>query len=409
MIKRLAKLPLWAKVLIGLLLGVAAGFALGPEAEKLKPVGTLFIRAVKMLIVPLIFSSLMVGLTSIKDLKKMGRIGLKTFLFYLISTAGAVILGIVLCEIIKPGAGMALKASSDGTKEVTSLADMFLNIIPDNPVNALATGNVLQIIAFVVFLGIAVNLAGNKGQIIADFCEGLAETMYKLTDIIMSFAPIGVFALIGAVVGSYGAESVLYLAKLIGVVYLGCIIQMVVVFGLAIVLMCGLNPAKFFKGSFDAILLAFSASSSSVALPVSMRCAEENLGVSKNIFGFTLPLGATINMDGTAIYQGVCAVFVAQAYGVPLTFTHYATIVIITCLAAIGTAGIPGAGVIMLSLVLNSAGLPLDGVAIVMGVDRILDMARTAVNVTGDLVATVWVAKTEKEFSVDIYNSAPEI
>ncbi|MCP3966872.1 MAG: dicarboxylate/amino acid:cation symporter [Lentisphaerae bacterium] len=409
MYKKLKKIPLWGKVLIGLVLGVVAGYYMGKKAVMLKPIGDLFITAVKMLIVPLIFSSLMVGMTSIKDIKKMGRIGLKTFLFFVVTTLFAGTLGLIASNIFKPGVGMAMHASNAVAQQPQSLTDMFIHIIPENPVQALASGNVLQIIAIVIFLGIAVNLVGSKAQIIIDFCDALATTMYKLTDIIMNFAPIGVFALIGVVVGTSGMEAVKFLAKLVAIVYAVSFFHVVVVMSLILIFMCRLNPIRFFKGGFDAILLAFSTSSSAVALPVSMRCSEESLGVHENIYSFTLPLGATVNMNGTAIYQGVSAVFIAQAYGIQLSMSQYITIVTISSLAAIGTAGIPGAGVIMLSMVLQSAGLPLDGVALVMGVDRILDMARTAVNVAGGLLATVYVGKSEKEFNPEIYNTAAQI
>lgn len=406
-----APFPLWGKVLIGLAIGIIAGLVAPKYAEQLKPIGTIFINLVKMLIVPLVFSSLMVGMTSVKDLKKVGRLGLKVFSFYLATTALAVVLGLVLCWLtaqIVPLSGMGPGISDAAAEAVKkqSVVDILIGLIPTNPAKAMADGNVLQIIVFAVFLGLACNLAGEKSKAVCEFCDHLCNAMIRLTGIIMEAAPVGVFALIAWTVSKYGGSSLKNLMLLVAVVYIGCIVQIIFVFGGALIFMGRLNPLKFFKGSFDAIVLAFSASSSSAALPVSMRCAKDNLGVSSSVVSFSLPLGSTINMDGTAIYQGVCAMFVAQAWGIELNISQYATIVLTSCLGAIGTAGIPGAGLIMLSLVLSSVGLPLEAVGIIAGVDRLLDMARTAVNVCGDLVAAAIVAKSENELDLDVYNSA---
>jgi Na+/H+-dicarboxylate symporter len=409
--KKRKRLPLWGKVLIGLGIGIIAGLIAPEYAGKLKPIGTIFINLVKMLIVPLVFSSLMVGMTSVKDLKKVGRLGGKVFSFYLVTTAMAVVLGLVLCWIVvqfAPLSGMGAEVSDAAAEAVKerSVVDILIGLIPTNPVKAMADGDVLQIIVFAVFLGLACNLAGEKSRVVCELCDHLCNAMIRLTGVIMELAPIGVFALIAWTVSKYGGSSLKNLMLLTGIVYAGCIIQIIFVFGGALLFMGRLNPLKFFKGSFDAVVLAFSASSSSAALPVSMRCAKDNLGVSSSVVSFSLPLGATINMDGTAIYQGVCAMFVAQAWGIDLSIGQYATIVLTSCLGAIGTAGIPGAGLIMLSLVLSSVGLPLEAVGIIAGVDRLLDMARTAVNVCGDLVAAVIVAKSENELDIEVYNSA---
>jgi Na+/H+-dicarboxylate symporter len=395
-LKKKKRLPLWGKVLIGLAIGVAAGLIAPKYAEQLKPIGTIFINLVKMLIVPLVFSSLMVGMTSVKDLKKVGRLGLKVFSFYLVTTALAVILGLILCWLtvqIFPLSGMGPELSDAAAEAVKkrSISEILIGLIPTNPIKAMADGNVLQIIVFAVFLGLACNLAGEKSKALCEFCDNLCNAMIKLTGIIMEAAPVGVFALIAWTVSKYGGSSLKNLMLLVFIVYAGCIIQMVFVFGGSLILLARLNPLKFFKGSFDPIVLAFSASSSSAALPVSMRCAEDNLGVSNSVVSFSLPLGSTINMDGTAIYQGVCAMFVAQAWGIDLSIGQCATIVLTSCLGAIGTAGIPGAGLIMLTLVLSSVGLPLEAIGVIAGVDRLLDMARTAVNVCGDLVAATSV------------------
>ncbi len=402
------KIPLWGKILIGLVLGVIVGMVLKEKALYLKPIGTIFINGVKMLIVPLVFSSLIVGVTSVDDIGKMGRIGLKTIIIYFVTTVIAIAIGLGFSWITHPGAGVSLHAASgtvQAAQKAPSLVDTLVNIIPANPIGALAKGEILQIIVFAIFSGIAINLTGKKADPVKNFFNALAEIMYKLTSIVMEFAPYGVFALIACVIGQYGIEFLLPLLKVVATVYIACILHSLVILGGGIAFVGRLNPLRFFKGFLDATLVAFSTSSSSAALPVSLRCTQENLGCSKSISSFVLPLGATINMNGTAIYQGVCAVFIAQAYGIDLSLTSYITIVMTSILAAIGTAGVPGAGLIMLSLVLSSAGLPIEGIAIIAGVDRILDMARSCINVVGDGMATVLVAKSEKELDIKAYNS----
>jgi Na+/H+-dicarboxylate symporter len=278
-----------------------------------------------------------------------------------------------------------------------SLVDTMLNLIPTNPIGAMANGVVLQVIVFALFLGYAMTKAGEKGKAVLHFFEGFAETMYKLTGTVMEFAPYGVFALIATTVGAHGWSVLMPFAKLIGVVYLGAIIHEVVIYSGMTSIIAKMSPVKFFRGFSEAALLSFSTCSSSATLPVSMRCAQENLGVSPSISSFVQPMGGTINQDGTSLYQAVCALFIAQAYGIHLGFAGQLTILVTAVLAAIGSAGVPGAGLIMLTLVLTSVGLPLEGVALIAGVDRILDMARTTCNVTGDAACAVVIAKTEGE------------
>jgi len=281
--------------------------------------------------------------------------------------------------------------------------------VPSNPIGAFASGSVLQIIVFSIFFGLAINLAGEKATPVAKFFEAFAEVMYKLTAIIMEMAPYGVFALMAWVSGEYGLSVLLPLLRVILGVYVGCLIHSLVTYGGAIALLGRLNPIQFFKGILDAQAVAFTTTSSSGTLPATLECTQKNLGVSRSVSSFVLPLGATINMDGTALYQGICALFVAQAYGVDLTFANYMTIVLTSTLASIGTAGVPGAGLVMLSLVLSSVGLPLEGVAMIAGIDRILDMARTTLNVTGDAMVSVLIAKSENELDVNIYQANPEV
>ena len=400
----LSKIALWKKILIGLVLGVAVGAFLGADAEYIKPLGTLFINAIKMLIVPLVFCSLVVGVTSMQDTKKMGRIGFKTIAIYMFTTAIAISIGLGIGTVMEPGEGLNMVATSDVVaKEAPSLVDTLLAMVPKNPIGALAAGNILQIIVFALGLGIALTLIGEKGKPVVRVFESFAEAMYKLTEIVMSFAPVGVFALSAWVAGKYGLDILLPLAKVIAAVYVGCILHVLFVCGGLVSIKAKLNPVRYFKGIRDAQMVAFTTTSSSGTLPVSMRCAHEKLGVSRSISSFTLPLGATINMDGTALYQGVCALFIAQAFGIDLSGADYITIVLTATLASIGTAGVPGAGLIMLSLVLSTVGLPMEGLAIIAGIDRILDMARTSVNVSGDLMVSLLIGKSENEFNEAVY------
>jgi Na+/H+-dicarboxylate symporter len=400
-------LKLWQKIIIALILGVAVGAVLGPSAEYIKPIGSLFINLIKMLIVPLIFSSLVVGICSMDDIKKMGRIGAKSFGVYLLTTAIAITIGLVIGTVLQPGAGldMQMPAEMEAAKEAPSFIQTLLNMVPKNPVEAMASGSVLQIIVFALMLGVAINLAGEKGKPVASVFESFAEIMYKMTHIVMSFAPYGVFALMAWVAGKYGLDVLLPLGMVILGVYVGCIVHVLLTLtGGGIMLLARLNPVRYWRGIIDAQAVAFTTTSSSGTLPVTMECAQTNLGVSRPISSFVLPLGATINMDGTALYQGVAALFVAQAFGIDLSTGQYVTIILTSTLASIGSAGVPGAGLIMLSLVLTSVGLPLEGLAVIAGIDRILDMARTTVNVTGDLMVSVLIAKSEGELDLETYN-----
>ncbi len=399
------KMALWLKILIGMIAGIIAGMLLGNNAEYIKPIGQLFISAIKMLIVPLIFCSLIVGVTSMKDTTKMGRIGVKSIVFYLATTAVAISIGLGLGLLFEPGAGLNMVATTVAdAKPSPTLVDTIVGLVPKNPVGSLASGNILQIIVFALSLGIALNLIGEKGEPASKMFESLADAMYKLTELVMKLAPYGVFALMAWVSGKYGLDVLLPLIKVIGLVYLGCIIHVLVLGGGFVGLLGKLNPQRFYKGIIEAQIIAFTTTSSSGTLPASIKCATQNLGVSRTVSSFVLPVGATINMDGTALYQGVLALFIAQAFGIDLTTTDYLTIIATATLASVGTAGVPGAGLIMLSLVLTTVGLPLEGIAIVAGIDRILDMARTTINVTGDLMVTLLIGKSEGELNETLYN-----
>ncbi len=399
----MTKSKLTTKILIGLVLGIIAGLLLSSipniATTYIKPFGDLFLNLIKMIIVPLVLASLVVGAASMGDMKKLGRVGGKTLAYYLLTTAIAVLIGLILGNVSQPGAGLELNVdiSEVEAAKAPSIAETLVNMVPSNPIQAMVDANMLQIIVFALFLGVAITAIGEKGKPLYNFFDSLAEVMYKVTAFVMNFAPIGVFALITPVVATNGPSVLLPLLKVIIAVYLGCILHCLITYSTAVKIFAKMSPKKFFKGVISPATVAFSTSSSSGTLPVSMKAAQENLGVSESISSFVLPLGATINMDGTALYQGVCALFVAQIYGLDLSITQQLTIILTATLASIGTAGVPGAGFIMLTMVLQSVGLPLEGSALIAGIDRILDMVRTCVNVVGDLSASVVVSATEGE------------
>lgn len=399
------KISLPVQILIALVLGVIVGLMLrgNPDiaVNYIKPFGTLFLNLIKLIIVPLVFSSLITGVGNLNDVKQLGRLGGKTLAFYLITTAFAVSLGLIMANVFNVGGGYVLPTEElvVEVKEAPSVVETLLGIIPANPLKAIVEGNMLQIIAFAIILGSGILVLGEKGKILFEVFDSLAETMYVITGAIMRLAPIGVFALIVPVIAEHGAGILQSLLRLIIIAYVASFIHAGVVYSASVRFLGGMSPIKFFKGISPASILAFTTSSSSGTLPVTMKCCEDNLGVSKPVASFVLPLGATINMDGTAIYQGVSALFIAQVFGVDLSIGQQLGIVLTATLASIGTAGVPGAGMIMLTLVLQSTGLPLEGIALIAGVDRILDMIRTSVNVTGDAACAVVVAKSEREIS----------
>ncbi len=382
------------------ILAIIAGLLFGEKIEVVKPLGDLFLRLIKFIIVPLILSTIIVGVTSTNDVKKLGRLGGKTISFYLLTSLVAISLGLLAGYVFSPGIGTDIELTGQeevSVNETEGVVQTILNIIPTNPFEALATGNVLQIIFFAIFLGVGITIAGEKAKPVQRFFDGLAEVMYKITSIVMMVVPIGIFGLLAPIVGAYGAAVLLPLIKLIIAMFVASIIHVTVLYSIAVKTLGKMNPITFLKGIFPAAVVAFSTSSSSGTLPVTMKCAEENLKVSKETSSFVLPLGATINMDGTAIYQGLAVVFIAQYFGVDLTFSQLVTVALIGTLASIGTAGVPGAGMIMLTMVMAAINLPLEGLALVAGIDRILDMMRTSVNVIGDASASVIVDASERK------------
>lgn len=396
-------MKLWVKIFIGMLLGVATGIILGEKAESLKPLGTLFLQLINMIIPFLILASMVTGITNIHDPKKLGRLGGKVVLIYLCTTVTAITLGIILADLFSLGASLSMEATAPIEQKSLSIGDILLSLVPSNPVVSFVEGNILQIIVFAVFVGIAINFSAEKGKPLRDFFESLADVMYRLTSIIMEFSPIGVFGIMAWVSGTFGIALLLPLLKFVGVYYLACAFQMFVVYGALLKGVGKLRFRNFFKGMGDATMMAFSTCSSAATLPVAMHCAQENLGVSKNISSFVFPLGITMNMNGTAIFQAMSAVFIAKAYGISMDFSSYLTLTLTSILSAIGTAGVPGAGFIMLSVVLTSIGLPIEGLALLAGIDRIREMVSTVLNILGDAAVTVFIAKQEGELDEKRY------
>ncbi len=408
------RLKLHTQILIGLVAGVVAGLLVGPKIAVLKPIGDAFIRLITMIVVPLVFASILVGVASLGDLAKLGRIGLKTVAYYLCTTAIAITIGLALANLVHPGSRLSpdvkerLLTDFAGAAQVNiekaavppSITQTLLDIIPTNPMGALAQANMLQVIFFALVFGIALTyLDRSRASPVIDFMDAVNEAMIQLVHLVMKLAPYGVFALIAAIIGQYGAGILKTLVVYSLVVVVGLAIHAGVVYPTAVRLLGGMRPSHFFRGIAPAQLVAFSTSSSNATLPVTMECAEENLGVSEEVSAFVLPLGATINMDGTALYQGVATMFIAQVYGLELTIAQQMMVVLTATLASIGAAGVPGVGMITLALVLKTVGVPLEGIALILGVDRILDMCRTVINITGDSSCAVVVAASEGELA----------
>ncbi len=415
---KLLKLQLYTKVLIGLVAGVLFGMLAGQlgfsdfVSSYIKPIGSAFIKLISMIVIPLVFASLLVGTSSLNDIRKLGRIGVKTMAYDLCTTVIAICIGLLLANTLRPGAGLSEQtrtkliqsspeesvAPIDTDLKKPTITDILLNIIPTNPVRAFVEGRMLQIIFFALMTGICLGLIpSERGRPVIDFFEGVNDVIIKMVHIIMKLAPYGVFALISAVVADFGLDVLFVLLKYSLVVVTGLVLHVAIVYSLAIKIFSKQKVRTFFRGIRPAQLIAFSSASSSATLPVTMECTEKNLGVPRQIASFALPLGATINMDGTALYQGVSTVFIAQVYGLSLNPIQQLTIVLTAVLASIGTAGTPAAGVITLAIVLKSIGVPLEGIALIMGVERILDMCRSVVNVTGDASCAVVVASSESE------------
>lgn len=419
------KLGLTTKIFIGLLLGILFGIILNylvPNGSIkddyivngfLYIIGQGFIRLMQMLVVPLVLCSLICGSMSIGDTKKLGTIGVKTLLFYLATTALAITVALFIANVINPGMGLDMSSLTATTQvtptEATSFADTLLNIIPINIFDGLASGTMLQVIFFALMLGVIIAKLGDRVETVANFFSQCNDIMMEMTMIVMKIAPIGVFCLIAKTFAGIGFEAFLPMLKYMFAVFMALGIQCFVVYLGLLKVFSGLSPIIFIKNFFPVMAFAFSTATSNATIPLSIDTLAKKMGVSKKISSFTIPLGATINMDGTAIMQGVAVVFAAQAYGITLGPIEYLTVIGTATLASVGTAGVPGVGLITLTMVFNSVGLPIEAIALIMGIDRILDMTRTAVNITGDAVCTTIVAHQNNAIQRDIYYQKDKI
>ena len=371
-------------------------------------IGQGFIRLMQMLVVPLVFCSLVCGSMAIGDTKTLGKVGVKTVLFYLFTTAVAVVIALGTAYVINPGIGLDMEsvqtAEVAATATDTNLVDTILNIIPKNPIESMASGDMLPIIVFALFVGVMLAKLGSKASTVANFFSEFNDVMMEMTMAIMKIAPIGVFCLIARTFATLGFLAFKPMIKYMGSVTIALFIQCFIIYQILLFVFTRLNPMKFIKKFAPVMGFAFSTATSNATIPMSIDTLYKKMGVSKQISSFTIPLGATVNMDGTSIMQGVAVVFIAQAYGINLTPANLATVVVIATLASIGTAGVPSVGLVTLSMVLASVGLPVEGIALIMGIDRILDMMRTAVNITGDAVCTTIIADQEKVLNREVFN-----
>ncbi|HLD76967.1 MAG TPA: dicarboxylate/amino acid:cation symporter [Rickettsiales bacterium] len=404
-------MKLWKQVLIGLFLGVISGMVLGEKAVGLKIFGTIFISLVKMVIVPLIFFALLSGITSMQGQGNLTRVGIKGFASYLLTAVFAVMIGLAAGLIFKPGAGIDLNSLLSSSKTVVTLAatppsvtEFLLNLIPTNPLNAMAQDYFLQVIIFSIFTGITINMIGEKGNPVKDVIASASQVMFKMIEIIIRLAPLGAFGYIAWVVGTQGLDILKALVMLVIALLAACVVQYLI-FGLLILTIGRLSPMPFYKKILLTQSIAFATSSSKATLSTAMSQLQERMGVSKANSNFLLPLGVCINMDGTAIYLGISALFFSQAYGIDLSMQNYLMLILTCTLGSIGAAGIPSGSIIFMCMVLSSVGLPIEGIGIILGVDRVLDMVRTTINITGDSAITMIVDRTEGGLDEKAYYS----
>ena len=419
MVKEKKKVGLSTKIFIALLTGAVAGVLIHyfmPDSSFkndilmngiLYVLGNGFIRLMQMLVVPLVFCSLVCGSMAIGDTKTLGKVGIKTIIFYILTTALAISLALGVASLINPGVGMDITVTEGTTTSATAsinFAETLLNIIPKNIFESLATGDMLPVIVFALFVGIMLAKLGNKASTVANFFSQFNDVMMEMTMAIMKVAPIGVFCLIAKTFAGIGFDAFVPMLKYMISVILALALQCFGVYQILLFIFTRLNPCKFIKKFFPVMAFAFSTSTSNATIPMSVDTLSKKIGVSKRISSFTIPLGATINMDGTSIMQGVAVIFIAQAYGMTLTPSAILTVIATATIASIGTAGVPSVGLVTLSMVLSSVGLPTEGIALIMGIDRILDMLRTAVNITGDALCTTIIAKLEGAFNKEIFD-----
>lgn len=413
------KMGLTQKIFVGLILGIITGVIFYKVPSNyfkdtviiggiLKVVGDIFIRSLKMLLVPVVFFSLAVGSSSMEDVGKMGRIGVKLMGFFLFTTLAAVVIALSVGNLINPGIGIDLSSVVKVNPTINAsvpISDVIINMVPKNPLEAMVNGDMIPVILFAILLGITLNLIPDKVSNLKKIVFEANDLFLKMIAIIMNMAPYGVFALTTKTFATLGYSAMIPLAKFMIAVILGLILQVCIVYTPLLLVLGRMGPVRIIKKMLPVLSLGFSTASSSAILPITLDVVENDLGVSKRISSFSIPLGTTVNMDGTAILQGVAAIFVAQAYGIPLNIQSYLTIIFTATLASIGTAGVAGSGLIMLSMVLTSVGLPLEGIALIIGIDRILDMCRTVVNIIGNSICSVIIAKQENDWDKDVFLS----
>ncbi len=406
------RIPLWQRVIAALILGIIVGRLWGPGAESIKIIGDVFVGFIKMLVVPLIFFSLVAGVASIGDLRKLGSVGWRAMLLFVVTGQMAVWLGLALGTLIAPGLGVDTSALTLGVAPEateTSWREMLLGMIPQSPVKVMADVNVLPLIVFSLLIGIGILMAKEEGEPALKIFESGSVVMQKVTMIVMELTPFGVFALMAWVAGTLGFDALAALGKLVFLNYLGCFLIIALIYGGMIKFIARVPLIGFFRGMIDAIAVSYSTASSNATLPVTLRCAERNLGVSRSVASFVISLGATVNMNGTAMYLGLATLFGAQIFGVDLSWGDYGMIALLGTLGAVGAAGIPGAGLIMMALVFSAVNVPLETIAFVAGVDRIMDMMRTTTNITGDAAVAVTVASLTGELDTAELVSADDI
>jgi Na+/H+-dicarboxylate symporter len=401
------RMKLWQKVTLGLILGILCGVLLGEKVESIKVIGLIFLRIITMVITPLIFFSLVSGLTSMSDPGSLGRVGIKATFAFLTTTFFAVVFGLSIALILEPGVGVNIHFGSDDlgeAKKEFDLTEFFLNIVPVNAIGSLAEGKILQVVFFAIFTGITLNKMGSSANQIKSFFNLMSKMVFKMMSMIVELSPYGAFSLTAWVVGTQGLGILYSLWKLMCAVVIAMFLQYLI-FGILIMVFCRISPMPFYRKSFEYQILAFSTSSSKAALPTTMQICRNRLGISDSSTSFILPLGASINMDGFAINLALCTIFFAQVLGVTLHMYDYLVIVLMATLGSIGGAGIPGASMFMLPMVLSAVNLPTEGVAIIAGIDRILDMLRTTINITGDATITLIVDNSEGTFDKEKYYS----
>jgi Na+/H+-dicarboxylate symporter len=402
-------MKLWQKVLIGMIAGICLGYFYGEQVAFLKPIGQLFINMIKMVVIPLIFFSILNGIASVSDARTFGRVGMKALIAYSSTTVFAVIIGLTFANIFEPGLGVHIDLSPESiaSPHTSDLGDILMNIIPSNPFKAMTDANTIQVVFFAFFTGFALILIGDKGHEVRAFVASATQLVFKMIELVIRLTPYGVFAIMAWVVGHYGIDVVLSLGSFVLTVTAALGLQYLV-FGILILVFTGLNPLYFYRKMMETQAVAFATVSSKATLPIAMKELMQKLGVSKQSASFILPLGASMNMDGVAIYLGICAIFFAQIFGIDLSFQQYLIIIVTSTIGSIGAAGFPGGSMVMMGMVLTSVGIPLEGVSLILGVDRFLEMIRTLINITGDCAVTLMVDSWEGNLNKSVYYSKQE-